>query len=125
MHCYAAGKFVEESDARISVLDSSFREGVGVFETLRTYADRVPTLPLHVARLRKSAAFARLEIPESDMKNLDSILAELIRLSGGEEADRGSPRAPDRSARIQISRDLGDGLTGLSVILRPLPEGYD
>ncbi len=59
------GEFYPASDAHISVYDRSFLYGDGVFETLRTYGNKIFLLDRHLERLRVSAGSIRLEMPWS------------------------------------------------------------
>lgn len=49
------GQLVPADQAEISVFDSGFMQGVGLFETMRTYNGRVLRLEQHIERLRRSA----------------------------------------------------------------------
>jgi len=49
------GAVVAGADARVSVFDSGFMQGIGLFETMRTYHGRVFRLGAHLARLTASA----------------------------------------------------------------------
>lgn len=49
------GTLLPADEARISVFDSGFMQGVGLFETLRAYGGRVFRLDRHVQRLIRSA----------------------------------------------------------------------
>jgi branched-chain amino acid aminotransferase len=57
------GRFVPESEARISVYDHGFLYGDGVFEGIRAYNGRIFRLEEHVERLYESAKAINLEIP--------------------------------------------------------------
>ncbi|MHB8586268.1 MAG: branched-chain-amino-acid transaminase [Thermoplasmatota archaeon] len=60
---YLNGKFVPESEAKISVYDHGFLYGDGVFEGIRAYNGRVFRLEAHMERLFDSAKALDLEIP--------------------------------------------------------------
>ena len=49
------GRLISADEARISVFDSSFMQGVGLFETMRAYSGRVFRLERHLDRLANSA----------------------------------------------------------------------
>lgn len=49
------GELVRGADATVSVFDSGFMQGVGLFETMRAYHGRLFRLPQHLERLRGSA----------------------------------------------------------------------
>ena len=52
--CYVNGEFVEKSKAKISVYDSGFQHGDGVYEGIRVYNERVFMLDEHIKRLYES-----------------------------------------------------------------------
>src|SRR5439155_10545428 len=62
---YLNGKFVPESEAKISVYDHGFLYGDGVFEGIRAYHGRIFRLDEHVERLFRSARAIMLPIPRS------------------------------------------------------------
>lgn len=49
------GTLVPAEEARVSVFDSGFMQGIGLFETMRAYDGRVFRLQQHLDRLRNSA----------------------------------------------------------------------
>ncbi|MEW6251307.1 MAG: aminotransferase class IV [Planctomycetota bacterium] len=49
------GTLVPAEEARVSVFDSGFMQGIGLFETMRAYGPRVFRLEQHVGRLINSA----------------------------------------------------------------------
>lgn len=49
------GQLMPAENAQISVFDSGFMQGVGLFETMRAYGGRVFRLQRHIDRLRESA----------------------------------------------------------------------
>ena len=63
MKIFLDGKFVNESDAKISVFDHGVLYGDGVFEGIRLYGGRIFRLEQHIARLFASAKAIMLEIP--------------------------------------------------------------
>jgi branched-chain amino acid aminotransferase len=58
-------KLVDETDAKISVLDHGLLYGDGVFEGIRVYNGKVFELEAHIRRLFQSAKAIRLDIPMS------------------------------------------------------------
>lgn len=75
---YVNGQFVPKSQAVISVYDSGFQHGDGVYEGIRVYKGRVFMLDEHIERLYESAKAIELDIgiPREQMK---SIVLETIR----------------------------------------------
>jgi branched-chain amino acid aminotransferase len=72
------GEISPADQARVSVLDTGFLFGDGVYETLRTYSGRPFLLDRHLARLRASAARLGIEVSRSDeslARELDLVLS--------------------------------------------------
>jgi branched-chain amino acid aminotransferase len=61
LYAYVNGKFVPETEARVSIFDRGFLYGDGCFETMRLYAGKMFRLDKHLARL--AAGLSRLGIP--------------------------------------------------------------
>lgn len=64
------GKFVDESEATISVRDAGFLHGVGIFTTMRAHRGRVIRVQQHLRRLRDSseALFIPMMQRDDDLK---------------------------------------------------------
>jgi len=61
------GTLLPADEARVSVFDSGFMQGIGLFETMRAYDGRVFRLQRHLDRLRNSArALGWTVLPETD-----------------------------------------------------------
>jgi branched-chain amino acid aminotransferase len=65
MKIYIDGKYYDERDAKISVLDHGLLYGDGIFEGIRAYNGRVFKLKEHIDRLFHSAKAILLNIPMS------------------------------------------------------------
>jgi branched-chain amino acid aminotransferase len=78
--CWIDGQIVPASEAKVSVFDHGFLYGDGVFEGLRFYNRRVFRLPLHLKRLKRSAAALQLVMPLSDQQ-IEQALADTIAAS--------------------------------------------
>src|ERR1039457_1365366 len=63
MKIYIDGKYYEEKNARVSVLDHGLLYGDGVFEGIRAYNGRVFKLAEHIDRLFYSAKAILLTMP--------------------------------------------------------------
>jgi branched-chain amino acid aminotransferase len=96
---YLNDRFVKEDEAQISVFDHGFLYGDGVYETIRSYGDKIFMRDQHLARLRRSADAIGLTIPE---RNWPSLLHESMERNGV-----GNDRT-DAYIRITISRGKGD-----------------
>jgi len=62
---YVNGKFVPQSEAKVSVFDHGLLYGDGVFEGIRAYNGRVFKLERHMDRLFQSAKAIDLKIPHT------------------------------------------------------------
>ncbi len=71
------GKYIAETAAKISINDHGFLYGDGVYETMRTYNDKVWLLEEHLERLFNSAKMLNLEIPWTK-KQIKNWIYELI-----------------------------------------------
>lgn len=58
---YLNGQIIDAAQAAVSVFNPSFLQGVGLFETLRSYGGRPLWLEQHIERMQNSAA--RLHLP--------------------------------------------------------------
>jgi branched-chain amino acid aminotransferase len=96
---YLNDRFVKEEEALVSVFDHGFLYGDGVYETIRSYGDKIFMRDQHLARLRRSADAIGLIIPE---RNWPSLLHQCMERNGV-----GTDRT-DAYIRITISRGTGD-----------------
>lgn len=74
---YINGDHVPIADAKISVFDSGFNFGDGVFEGMRVYDRRVLMLDEHIERLYNSAAAVFISIPMRQEQMKSDLLAWL------------------------------------------------
>ena len=112
MWIYLNNTFVKKEEAVISVFDHGFLYGDGVYETLRSYGNRMFMRDQHLARLFRSADAIGLTIP-IPMKNWPDLLHESMARNDVGNAQR------DAYLRITISRGVGD--IGLDPALCPSP----
>jgi branched-chain amino acid aminotransferase len=61
MTVYLNGAFVPESEAKVSVLDSGFNAGDGVYDVTRTFGHQPFRLREHTARLFRSLRYTRID----------------------------------------------------------------
>lgn len=101
MWIYLNDRFVTEQEAVISVFDHGFLYGDGIYETIRSYGNRIFMRDQHLARLRRSADAIGLSIPISQ-ENWPSLLHEAMARN-----EIGNSRS-DAYLRITISRGIGD-----------------
>ena len=76
---YLDGKFVPESEAKVSVFDHGLLYGDGIFEGIRFYNGRVFRLEEHLNRLWDSARSICLEIPMSRSEMTEALLETIRR----------------------------------------------
>ncbi len=58
---YLNGAFVAESQAKVSVLDSGFNAGDGVYDVTRTFGQKPFRLREHTERLFRSLQYTRID----------------------------------------------------------------
>lgn len=75
--CWLDGTIVPASEAKISVFDHGFLYGDGIFEGVRFYNSKAFRLPLHLKRLKNSAAALQLTIPLT-LHEIDDAVHETI-----------------------------------------------
>ena len=80
MICCLNGKFIDQKDAKISLMDNGFMFGDGFFDTMRCVGEVVLELENHLKRIEKTAKTLHMEIPYS-MKELGSMIQKLLKLN--------------------------------------------
>jgi branched-chain amino acid aminotransferase len=101
MWIYLNNRFVKEEEAVISVFDHGFLYGDGVYETIRSYGNRIFMRDQHLARLRRSADAIGLTIPIPEHRWPTLLHEAMTRNDVGHERT-------DAYLRITISRGTGD-----------------
>lgn len=112
MWIFLNNRFVNQKDAVVSVFDHGFLYGDGVYETIRSYRNRIFMRDQHLARLRRSADAIGLTIPIPE-KDWSGLLHEAMERNGVGNDD------VDAYLRITISRGVGE--IGLDPALCPTP----
>lgn len=102
---YVNGEFVRKEEAKISVYDSGFQHGDGVYEGIRVYNDKLFMLKEHVQRLYESCKTLDIKIDLSQ-EELMEIVKETVR----KNLDAGFN---DLHIRLQVTRGL-KGMTGMN-----------
>lgn len=74
------GKFVENSEAKISVFEPGFLLGLGVFETLRSYYGKIVYLDEHIKRLKDGAKFLGIKFPYR-FNQIKNIIAQTVAIN--------------------------------------------
>ena len=95
---YVNGRITDEREAVVSVFDHGFLYGEGVYETLRTYNQRLFLFDRHARRLRRSAQMISLDVPFSDDHLLDAISQTMARAELPAEA----------YVRVLVTRGVGE-----------------
>lgn len=75
---YVNGEYVKKSEAVISVYDSGFQHGDGVYEGIRAYGRKVYMLDEHVKRLYESCYTLDIDVGISQ-EEMKEIVKELVR----------------------------------------------
>lgn len=112
MWIFLNDRFVRKEDARVSVFDHGFLYGDGVYETIRSYGDRIFMRDQHLARLQRSAEAIGLAIP-LPLTDWPALLHEAMR--------RNEVGRQGRDAYIRITISRGEGEIGLDPALCPKP----
>lgn len=108
MKIYLDGKFVDQSEAKISVFDHGLLYGDGIFEGIRIYQGNVFRLEEHLERLEYSAKAILLKMPWT-RKEISDAVCETCRQN----------QLTDGYIRLVVTRGVGD--LGLSPWLCPKP----
>jgi branched-chain amino acid aminotransferase len=112
MWIFLNNRFVKHEEALVSVFDHGFLYGDGVYETIRSYGNRIFMRDQHLARLRRSADAIGLTIPIPEKDWPDLLHEAMERNSVGNDGI-------DAYLRITISRGIGE--IGLDPALCPIP----
>ena len=108
MKIYLDGKFVDSSEAKVSVFDHGLLYGDGIFEGIRLYSGNIFRLEEHLERLEYSAKAIMLDMPLT-RDQLREATCETCRQNG----------LIDAYIRLVITRGVGD--LGLAPWLCPKP----
>lgn len=76
--CYVNGEYLPKSRAFVSVYDSGFQHGDGVYEGIRAYGDRIFALDAHLTRLYDSCKAVDIAL-EEPKESLAEIVIEVVR----------------------------------------------
>jgi len=112
MWIFLNDRFVKREEALISVFDHGFLYGDGVYETIRSYGDRLYMGHEHIMRLFRSAESIGLSIPIPPERWPELLHEAMIR------NDVGNARH-DAYLRITVTRGAGE--IGLDPALCPSP----
>jgi aminodeoxychorismate lyase len=119
MIVFLNGRFVPETEATVSIFDRSFLYGDGLFEVMRVFGGKPFRWADHMERLRRGAAFLKIQLPFSQDELLDAA-RQLIEQNA----------LPEALLRLTLSRGVGargyspNGADhpALAMTLHPAPE---
>ena len=94
---YINGKLFLEEDAKISIFDYGFLYGDALFETMRSYGEKIFRLDSHIERLFNSLKILKIESPLSKKKLKEAIYMTLK-----------ANKLSDAYIRVTISRGKGE-----------------
>jgi branched-chain amino acid aminotransferase len=120
------GRFVDPSEATVSVLDRGWLLGDGVFATMRGYDGRCFGVARHLASLEKGAGALGLEIPGS-LPALTEIADEAARRTEAKNAyvritvSRGASAVIARPLEVQSEEEYENGIETMVVCPRRIP----
>ena len=106
---YINGEFFKREDAKISVLDSGYLVGDGIWEALRLHHGVLVFLEDHLARLWQSAATVGMHFPFSKKELVDEIWKTLNENNMHNDVHvrimitRGIKKTPSQDPRLTIS----------------------
>jgi len=86
MYIYLNGSWVEEGEAKISVLDIAILRGFGIFDFLRTYGQNPFRLQDHIDRFYNSARIMGIK-PQFSKEEMRAIITEGIEKNGFENTN--------------------------------------
>jgi branched-chain amino acid aminotransferase len=101
-HVWIDGAILPREKGAVSVFDRGFQHGDGVYETVRACAGRLFRWASHRARLERSLAAARIDLP-FPIAEIEQGIARCLEANA----------LPDARVRIQITR--GEGGPGIGV----------
>jgi len=111
---YINGEMLEERDAKVSVFDSGFLLGDGLFETMRAYNGTIFALDSHLGRLIGAARVLELRnLP--DKPELADACNQTVKINGLFEA----------RVRLTVTRGLPDASVPTVVVTAVPFEGYN
>jgi branched-chain amino acid aminotransferase len=107
---YVAGEFVPRDEARVSIFDSGFVLGDGIWEGLRLVQGRIISLEAHLDRLYEGAASIAIDIGMSRAELTQAIADTLAKNAMTDGAHvrlmvtRGVKRTPNQDPRFVIGQ---------------------
>src|ERR1041384_1269623 len=110
---YLNGSFVPESEAKVSVLDSGFNAGDGVYDVTRTFAHKPFRLREHTERLFRSLRYTRIDCGMS-LEEMEKTTLEVLERNKpllGEREDCALWQVVSRGVRSARGNRVAGGAT--------------
>lgn len=79
------GKFVLEEGAKISALPGGYLYGWGIFETMRSYNNKIVYLEQHLSRIKKSCKLINMRFPYN-INKLKEVIKRTVKINGFSDA---------------------------------------
>lgn len=114
MKLYLNGSFVDEKDAKVSVFDSGFLYGDGLFETMRAYNGAIFALDRHLERLAYSAGVLEYDNMPAKETLMDAC-SGILRVN----------ELKDARIRLTITRGMPEAASPTVLIAANSYAGYD
>jgi branched-chain amino acid aminotransferase len=113
MTVFLNGVFVPESQAKVSVLDSGFNAGDGVYDVTRTFGHKPFRLREHTARLFRSLRYTRIDcgISQLDMEKITLEVLERNKSLLGKDDDVALWQVVSRGLRASRGNRTGGNAT--------------
>lgn len=113
MIVFLNGKYVNESEAKVSIFDQGFLYGDGVYETMRTYKGKLWQVDAHMKRLEKSMQVAGMKLPYAYARLIDQVKMVILKnkfrearvrvmITRGVSASKGARFAPNVAGKITV-----------------------
>lgn len=101
------GRLMPADQARVSVFDSAFSQGVGLFETMRTYGEMVFRLDHHLNRLIRSARMLGWAV----LPEIESLRENVEQVINGTEVEDARVRLTVTTGSVRAANDEPTELT--------------
>lgn len=110
------GELTPADEARVSIFDSGFTQGIGLFETMRAYNRRIFRMDLHLERLRASAE----KLGWTVVPQMDEMRDNLFRVMSASALS-------DARVRLTVTtgslREQAEGPPRLTIVATAVPGG--
>lgn len=83
--CFLNGKFLAINEAKISVQEPGFLLGFGLFETMRSYKNKIVYFDKHLERIKESSKLIKIGLSYS-VDRLKGLIEKTIKMNGFQDA---------------------------------------